>query len=181
MSYPSLAFTCAVMLLLAGAACTADKPEGAARGGTRQNEETQDRKVQAEEIKGLITKYAQSIDDANATLASEIWSNTADVSFVHPRGHEHGWEAIRTNVYENTMRDLFSERKLKVHSVVVHVYQDAAWAEFYWDFMAKFRKGGATLRTEGRETQVYRKNDRRWFLVHVHYSGMPVTGERRGF
>jgi len=37
------------------------------------------------------------------------------------------------------------------------------------------------IATHGRETQVYRKVDGAWRLVHVHYSGMPVTGERLGF
>ena len=37
------------------------------------------------------------------------------------------------------------------------------------------------IMTHGRETQVYRKMKGRWQLVHVHYSGMPGTEERRGF
>jgi hypothetical protein len=39
---------------------------------------------------------------------------------------------------------------------------------------------GSPLKTEGRETQVLRKTDGRWELVHVHYSGMPATGKREG-
>lgn len=70
---------------------------------------------------------------------------------------------------------------LTVKDVTVHSYGDTTWAEFYWDFVAKLRKDGTPLTTHGRETQVYRKLDGQWRLVHVHYSGMPVTGERRGF
>jgi len=79
------------------------------------------------------------------------------------------------------MRKPFSERKLNIHDVVVHVYQGAASVEFYWDFAAKLRSDGTTLTTRGRESQVYRRGDRGWALVHVHYSGMPVTGGRQGF
>jgi ketosteroid isomerase-like protein len=61
------------------------------------------------------------------------------------------------------------------------MYGDTAWAEFYWDFVAKFRKDGSPLKTQGRETQVYRKDNQGWRIVHVHYSNMPVTGEREGF
>jgi len=61
------------------------------------------------------------------------------------------------------------------------VYRDAAWVEFYWAFVAKLRTDGTALTTHGRESQVYRKSGGRWRLVHVHYSGMPVTEERRGF
>jgi ketosteroid isomerase-like protein len=44
---------------------------------------------------------------------------------------------------------------------------------------AKLRKDGSPIATHGRETQVNRKLQGAWRLVHVHYSGMPVTGEPR--
>jgi len=132
------------------------------------------------EITGLITRYAQSIDAADSRLASEIWATTADVSFIHPLGHEHGWEAVKTNVYAKLMGETFSERKLAVKDIVIHAYPDTAWAEFYWDFQAKLRSDGTMLTTHGRESQVYRKIDGRWRLVHVHYSGMAVTGKHQG-
>jgi len=40
---------------------------------------------------------------------------------------------------------------------------------------------GSSLTTRGRETQIYRKERGQWRLVHVHYSGMPVTAGGRGF
>jgi ketosteroid isomerase-like protein len=129
----------------------------------------------------MIAKYAESIDAADTTLASQIWSDSPEVSFIYPRGHEHGLEQIKQNVYRHLMGDTFSERKLNIHDISAHVYGDTAWAEFYWDFVAKFRKDGSPITTHGRETQIYRKEQGRWRLVHVHYSGMPVTEERRGF
>ena len=75
------------------------------------------------------------------------------------------------------MGETFSERKLNVTDIVVHAYPDMAWAEFNWNFVAKLRSDGSTLTSRGRESQVYRKTDGRWRLVHVHYSGMPVTEE----
>ncbi len=140
-----------------------------------------DVEAEIEKIQGIIKKYEKAVDDADTKLASEIWSQTGDVSFIHPRGHEHGWEEIKKNVYEKAMRDLFSERKLTTSKVLIHVYKDAAWAEFDWVFVAKFRSDGSPLRTEGRESQVYRKTDRGWVLVHVHYSGMPVRAKGEGF
>ncbi len=73
------------------------------------------------------------------------------------------------------MRDVFSERKLSCSDISIHIYKDAAWAEFNWVFVAKLRSDGSPVRTEGRETQVYQKTDRGWRLVHVHYSGMPAA------
>jgi ketosteroid isomerase-like protein len=135
----------------------------------------------ADAIRGLVAKYAKSVDDADTALAAEIWSKFPDVSFIHPRGHERGWDEVKRNVYEKLMGATFSERKLSPRDVVVHVLGDAAWAEFYWDFSARFRENGQPLKTKGRETQVYRKAGGRWELVHVHYSGTPVTEQREGF
>ena len=134
----------------------------------------------AEEIKNLVAKYAKSVSDADADLASQIWWNSPEASFIHPLGHEHGFEQIKQNVYTRLMGGMFSERKLSVHDIAVRVLGDAAVAEFYWDFTAKLRKDGSPVTTHGRETQVYRKMTDGWRLVHVHYSGMPVT-EDRGF
>lgn len=128
-----------------------------------------------EEIERNIAKYAHSIDQADTSLASEIWLDSPDVSFIHPQGYEHGFEQIKENVYRRLMGQMFSERKLTPRDISVHVYGDAAWAEFYWDFVAKLRKDGSTITTRGRETQIYQKRPRGWRLVHVHYSGMPAA------
>ena len=132
----------------------------------------------AEEIKNLIAKYAKSVSDADADLASQIWWNSPEASFIHPLGQEHGFEQIKQNVYTRLMGGMFSERKLSVRDVAVQVLGDAAVAEFYWDFTAKLRKDGSPVTTHGRETQVYRKMPGGWRLVHVHYSAIPVTPDR---
>jgi ketosteroid isomerase-like protein len=126
------------------------------------------------EIRLLIAAYARSINTADTKLAREIWSTLPDVSFIHPQGHEHGLDQIQQNVYTRLMGEAFSERKLTPKQISVHAYTDSAWAEFYWDFAAKLRKDGSPVETHGRETQIYRKEQGRWRLVHVHYSGMPA-------
>ena len=134
-----------------------------------------------QEIERIIAKYARSVDAADTALAAEIWSQSPDVSFIHPQGHEHGFEQIKQNIYVRAMGETFSERKLTIKDINIHVYGDSAWAEFYWDFVAKLKADGSSLNTQGRETQIYRKEQGRWRLVHVHYSGAPVSGERQGF
>jgi Xaa-Pro aminopeptidase len=151
------------------------------KGQAHGNASSEETSADSAAIRGLIEKYAKSVDAADTALAAEVWLDSPDVSFIHPLGHEHGFEQIKQNVYTRLMGETFSERKLSVHDVSIHVFGDAAWAEFYWDFAAKFRKDGSPLTTHGRETQLYKKIQGRWRLVHVHYSGMPVTGERQGF
>ena len=123
------------------------------------------------DIEQCIDMYRRSIEKADVSLAAEVWAETPEVSLIHPRGHEHGWEAVKANFYEKVMGTLFSERRLDVHDVRVHPYPEAAVAEFYWDFTATVRADGSTRRTQGRESQVYVKTPEGLRLVHVHYSG----------
>ncbi len=147
-----------------------------ARGNTSSAESSTD----TADVRELIEKYAKSVDGADTNLAAQVWLDSPDVSFIHPLGHERGFEQIKQNVYMRLMAETFSERKLSVHDVSIHILGDAAWAEFYWDFSAKFRKDGSPLTTQGRETQLYQRKQGRWRLVHVHYSGMPATSRLQG-
>ncbi len=142
-------------------------------GGAAQDDGTR-------QIRALIDKYAEAATRADTSLAAEIWSTDGDVTLIHPKGYEHGWEQVRTNVYEQLMGAALTERKLTVHDVAVHVQGEMAWAEFQWDFSAVRRSDGAPVRTRGRETQIYRKTGHGWRIVHVHYSGVPVPAGRPG-
>ena len=124
-------------------------------------------------IQQQIAKYTAALDAADINLASQVWLMSPEVSFIHPAGHQHGWEQVK-EVY-TFFGSSFSERTLTVRDVSVHVNVDTAWAEFYWHFSAKQRYNGSPLQTDGRETQVYRKVGNRWLLVHVHYSGPPKS------
>ena len=92
-----------------------------------------------QQIEALIAKYAKSIDAADPALAAEIWSQSPDVSFIHPQGHEHGFAQIRQNVYLKAMGGTFSERRLTIKDVAIRVYRDTAWAEFNWNFAGRLK------------------------------------------
>jgi len=132
------------------------------------------------QIKELINTYAKSIDDADTILGARLWAKTKEVSFINPRGHEHGWENIKNNIYK-FFGTYFSKRKLNIRDISISVYGNVAWTEFYWIFDATFKNGTTPIQTKGRESQVWRKINNEWQLVHVHYSSMPVTGEKQGF
>ena len=129
----------------------------------------------------MIAAYAKSIDGADTKMAEQLFSAAPDVTFIHPRGEEHGRAQIQADLYTNLMGGTFSERKLTPKDIAVHVYGDAAWAEFSWDFVAKVRKDGSAFHSQGRETQIYRRENGHWRIVHVHYSGAAVTGNLTGF
>ena len=127
----------------------------------------------------LLRQYEQSIDRADTVLGAAIWSNNAEVSFINPRSTEYGWNGIK-NIYK-MFADNFTERELHGFNEKVNVYGDVAWLTFEWVFDAVFRNNNQKIQTKGRETQIWHKEKGNWKLVHVHYSGLPVSGQGRGF
>jgi hypothetical protein len=123
----------------------------------------------------LITQYTHSINEADTLLALKIWSPTSEISFINPRGTEYGWKGIK-NIY-NMFSENFSTRKLSFFNLKSVYYGDVSWVTFYWTFDAILKSDNSAVKTKGRETQIWRKINYEWRLVHVHYSGMPVTGQ----
>jgi hypothetical protein len=127
----------------------------------------------------LVTLYAQSIDQADTILASDLWAPTAEISFINPTGTEYGWNGVK-NIYK-MFKDNFSNRKLSFFDLKFAYYGNVSWLTFYWIFDGTLRINNSSVQTRGRETQIWKKVNREWRLVHVHYSGMPVTGQGQGF
>jgi ketosteroid isomerase-like protein len=126
--------------------------------------------------------YMQAVDAADPRLAATVFLTSPDVSFINPLGHERGWDQIADEVFVKLMGQTFSKRHLTPSTEpVIHVYGDAAVAEFDWDFVATLRSNGGSVHTTGRESQVYvHFPDKGWRLVHVHYSGPPVAPPSNG-
>jgi ketosteroid isomerase-like protein len=132
------------------------------------------------DLRELVNSYVKAVEELDLELAKSIWSQDEKISFIHPKGHQKSWKEIREGFYLGAMGS-FGERKLAVKDLEIHILDDVtAWGVFYWEFNATF-KDGKKITTKGRETQVWKKEDGGWKIVHVHYSGMPVKGEREGF
>jgi ketosteroid isomerase-like protein len=121
-------------------------------------------------IHHLLGQYAKAVDTVDLKLLAQIWSHSPEVSFINQLGEEHGFDAIQQNVFEKVTGGMFSTRDLTMHDVAIYVNGDSAWSEFRRDFHATLRKDGSAVTTHGDETQVYRKENGQWRLVHVHYS-----------
>ena len=145
-------------------------------GPSRNNQPTIDERAV---IKSLIEKYKDSINSADAKKGAALFSQASEVSFIHPRGHEHGWPAIEKDIY-GMFAEAFVKRDLKTSDEHISVYGDTAWAEFYWVFDGTL-KDNTSLQTKGRETQIWKKEGSELRLIHVHYSGLPVDAPRQCF
>jgi ketosteroid isomerase-like protein len=139
---------------------------------TEPRDNTDDVKAATGAIRQQLAKYTAALDAADIELASQVWRTSPDVSFIHPAGHAHGWEEVKG--FYSFFGSAFSERKLTVRDVSIHVNGETAWTEFYWHFVAK-QSNGTPIETDGRETQVYEKAGDLWQVVHVHYSGAPMA------
>jgi hypothetical protein len=129
-------------------------------------------------VKSLVSKYINSINKADTSLGSALWAHTSEVSFISPRGNEYGWNGIK-NIY-GFFKDNFSDRKLTCTNLRFANYGEVIWLEFFWVFDATMNPDNKTVQTKGRETQIWKKVNTDWKLVHVHYSGMPLTAEAQG-
>jgi len=134
------------------------------------------------EIRQLMDTYMQAVDAADPALAAKVFLTSPETSFINPVGHERGWDQIADEVFVSLMGQTFSKRSLTASGEpVIHVFGDAAVAEFDWDFHATLRKDGSPVHTTGRESQFYvRFPDKGWRLVHVHYSGPAVAAPSNG-
>ena len=133
-----------------------------------------------EELTRLVETYTSTVATLDMEKIQPIWSTSDTTSFIHPRGHQVGWENIRQFFYMETMGRL-AKRELTYHNLNIRLIDaNSALGDFYWDFEATM-KDGTEITSAGRETQIWQKIDGMWKIVHVHYSGMPVTGEREGF
>lgn len=136
--------------------------------------------VEIQQIKDVINKYILSIETLDQKLAEEVWDTSTNATFIHPRGHEKTWNIVWQDFYINSM-GRFYNRKLAIHDLQIYLHGNAAYVEFYWNFEANFKKDGSEIKTAGRENQLLVLTDKGWKISHIHYSNMPVTGERQGF
>jgi ketosteroid isomerase-like protein len=136
----------------------------------------------ADEIRQVVAKYAEAVnrEPVDLELASQVWENSPEATLIYPLAEIHGWDQIRQGFYQGVMETWFSERTLTPRDLEVHAYGDCGWVEFSWRFVAKSRKDGSRVETNGRETQIYRKaGPHRWVLVHVHYSSLSPAENSR--
>ncbi|HLF35806.1 MAG TPA: nuclear transport factor 2 family protein [Cyclobacteriaceae bacterium] len=164
-----ISFFLAISALMAINGC--NHKNAAANEATAESDQTD--KADSVQIRSLINLYTQSVDSADTVLASKLWYLAGDLSFIHPRGHEHSWPEIKENIYD-FFATTFTSRNLESFDEKITIIGDVAWTEFYWVFDATLKAGNIPIQTRGRETQIWRKTGNDWRLVHVHYSVMPA-------
>ena len=124
-------------------------------------------------IREQVANYTKALDTGDLGLAAHVWWDTKDVSAITPMGHSHGWNEVK-GIYQ-FFGDNFTDRHLQARDIAVHLMGDTAWVEYNWHFDAKIKANGMEIHSDGRESEVFRKIDAAWRIVHIHYSGPAVS------
>lgn len=101
---------------------------------------------------------------------SEIWQQSPIVTALHPIGGRHvGWDAVRDSFDE--VAKISSDAKIDIEDQIIHVDGDIAYE-------LGVEKGHASLAGHRvdfnhRVTNVYRKHNGSWKIVHHHTDVAP--------
>ena len=124
------------------------------------------------DIKELVDKYTESINNADSGLAYELFGRVGAESFIHPGGFERGWPRINTNIY-SVLGNLYSKRKWNIVYERIWLFECAASVEIEWKMDVTQKKNNSALQLKGKETQLWAKLNGEWKLTQVHDSGIP--------
>ncbi|NIF07436.1 nuclear transport factor 2 family protein [Chryseobacterium sp. Tr-659] len=134
-----------------------------------------------QQVLNMVRKYTQSVNegDLHPEIIDELWEHSPDVSNINIRGHQKGFEEIKTKFYAPIF-EVLKDRNLQMvtdeREPAVYIFDNTAVVEFYWKLNAKLKDGDKPVNMLGRETHVFRKKNGNWKLIHLHYSGMPIKG-----
>ena len=127
------------------------------------------KRVAAEEdVKAASDQFygaLQEMANGDASSMADIWSHEDDVTTMHPiGGREEGWDAVRES-WEG-VASASTDGTVTRTSQVIRVIGDAAYE--LCNESASMTFAGEPLSLENRATNVYRKENGKWKIVHHH-------------
>ena len=105
----------------------------------------------------------------------EVWSHGSDVTALHPLGgRETGWREVRAS-WEQVAQE-FSDGQVSIEGlVVVPLSDDVAYTLGHEHGQATL--GEETVGIDWRVTNIYRREEGEWKVVHHHTDVSPVLFE----
>ena len=105
----------------------------------------------------------------------EVWSHGSDVTTLHPLGgRETGWEEVRASWEQ--VAQAFSDGQVSIEAlVVVPLADDVAYTLRTEHDQAKL--GDETVGIDWRVTNIYRREEGEWKVVHHHPDVSPALVE----
>ena len=107
----------------------------------------------------------------NTGTMADIWSRSASVTAMHPiGGRQVGWDAIRDSF--DQVGGLASDGEIELRDQLIHVMGDVAY-EIGIEY-GEFKLDGQKISIDHRVTNIYRRENEGWKLVHHHADASPA-------
>jgi uncharacterized protein (TIGR02246 family) len=107
-----------------------------------------------------------SMANGDARPMTEIWSQSADATTMHPiGGRQVGWDQVRDSWQQ--VAEIASEGKVMLGDQLVRVVGDDAAYELGTEHVV-MTLAGHSVRGEVRVTNIYRREGGAWRIVHHH-------------
>jgi ketosteroid isomerase-like protein len=121
-----------------------------------------------EEVREASKKFYAGLNrmaNGESNTLADAWSQNESATAMHPiGGREVGWKAVEKSF--NMMSEVASEGKVELKDQLIHVLGDAAYEVGIEK--AQFKIAGMEVKGEIRVTNIYRKENGSWKIVHHH-------------
>jgi ketosteroid isomerase-like protein len=133
-------------------------------------EDPEDEAGTVQEIESILETYDRAVSAMDLDLFMTI-IDPRGVSIVSPVGRVSSTAELEE--FFEMLRTTYSELDLVFENATIRTDGSAAWATFDWTADAVLTDGPG-IQFGGWETQIYRRTDEGWRIVHVHYSVPPA-------
>ncbi len=118
-----------------------------------------------DEVRRISDRFYSGLDRMDVSALPEVWSHRDDVTTMHPMGGEQvGWEEVRTS-FEGAA-GLMTDSHVELIDQRIYAGEDLAYETGIERGRAKL--SGEPVEFEQRVTNVYRREDGQWKMVHHH-------------
>lgn len=108
--------------------------------------------------------------EGDLSLLESVWSHDATVTAMHPvDGREIGWDAVRKSFVP--FSEFASDGSVELHDQIVRVLGDVAYEVGIES--GKFSIAGKSITVGQRVTNIYRREDGQWKMIHHHTDVCP--------
>lgn len=121
-----------------------------------------------EEVREASKKFYAGLNrmaNGESNTLADSWSQDDNATAMHPiGGREVGWKEVEKSF--NQVADVASEGKVELKDQIIRVLGDAAFEVGIEK--AQFKVAGMEVKGEIRVTNIYRKENGSWKMVHHH-------------
>jgi ketosteroid isomerase-like protein len=118
-----------------------------------------------DEVRTVSDRFYTGLDRMDVSALPEVWSHSADVTTMHPMGGEQvGWDEVRAS-FEGAAGTM-TDSHVELIDQRIYAGEDLAYETGIERGSAKV--AGEPVEFEHRVTNVYRREDGQWKMIHHH-------------